>query len=1322
MSLTYYPSEGGINKVGLTEDGEWFGTSTGGKLISKIKNIYFKEHKDYFDFISAKLNEYSKWFLGNITEYNFITGKSIYRCLYIGNDASSNGILPLNNINVEIFSNDVPNISNYITVKICTDGVFTEYTSKNSTVLQREDDAENILLNRNDWTNVIDTSNYNNLKPGEFYKVWLRISFSPLTEEQVRLLFPENFTYFIKIKNLILPSEKIPSRLSYSKIFKTNLYNSFDKQENNFIFREFFKEDLKINTVYKILENNDLINIFYWNENEEFYQSIIKPHNNLNKVKILNIKIDNLISKIVKNDKNNKIVLNICNQNQQEEDINNYKKIYYNIISPEKKIKNKYLLNIFSSHIDGENYFYIFYNQYDELFSKQETINYGYQKYILNTYVYILNLSHINNYYFNNINNNITELKFTSIEPLNLNSSIISINKVKDLLFGVKVNNSTCDENKKYCQFFYLLEKDLIFNKIDLHHISVPKTLLTSFKNPLNKVNSNLSLKFIDKNVNLMSLDFFRKIKYFDNKHKISYIYMGPPHQKAFHHGLSPVSFDWNEEKRNDYSVTYAFGFDEQSLLYQKPKEENCVNEFTYQQGNSTNNNEINSGIYCSFENSSLENNEIKNIFIFYNDSHFDNYTKDHSILDFNAIDYHIKPLLYGGSANVDNYSKYTKGINGIFIDILTVDEKNISLNDFEFYIGNDNNINDWQQAPLPTMKIYDHFYDNNLIKRIAFIWNNDQIKNTWLKVIIKNNTRTKLNKPFVFFFGHLTGAITGTKNLNNQFIVSSSDVSSIQNYYNNNTIAFKDIEKNILQDINKDGIVDINDLMTVSYINYYSQLYPNDAPFLHTLNLSNYELLYVIKNKEDDVTYFFDEDNPTHWHLSTSFYFDKNYKNFLKLPHYTSYYNVKNQYIPIFSIKCVNSPESSFILKTYYNFNLLKWKIIFFNNQLQQQEILIDEKNFYFTAENVISFNISTKNVYGCIAKKEIGLQIICNNKKLFYGASYSLNENDAIIIEHNPDSMFSGWISFYEIRNFINEHFEKYAYIMHRIYSNIAWFSLSEEKENKFYNVGNKEKYLYRRYLEIHNCNKFTPHEEIIVPLVIQGTGYNVDNTVNNNVKRSTFDFSKIEIHDPNFLFTLENSNIEIPWYAEKYNIDKDILVVWLKLNGWNGQKIIMHYGNKTFKPQKTNLNNIYTENKWYSLWDMTDFSTVTKHRYINSNIFASSDEFFITLNETEQDFYIIEILNYYLFGNINVYKNHKFDLLIDDSNISRKNLEQIKAFIKENIRDFKPSISEIRNIDSVYNYITESNSNNKLTRPESNDPNIIVPPGGYLPLCQK
>jgi hypothetical protein len=188
--------------------------------------------------------------------------------------------------------------------------------------------------------------------------------------------------------------------------------------------------------------------------------------------------------------------------------------------------------------------------------------------------------------------------------------------------------------------------------------------------------------------------------------------------------------------------------------------------------------------------------------FIFYNNSKFDGQNGSSNLTDDNAIAPDKMALLPGQTATYQNITDYSKGINGIMVDVANL--VNLPrLDDFQFMVGNDNNPADWTQAPTPT-------YINSYPGRgpggstqITVIWNDNTIQNEWLQVTVLAQPHLNLTADDVFYFGNMIGD-TGSSPTST--LVTSTDV----NLINNNQTASAPLSDPY--DLNRDGAVDSTD------------------------------------------------------------------------------------------------------------------------------------------------------------------------------------------------------------------------------------------------------------------------------------------------------------------------------------------------------------------------------------------------------------------------------------------------------------------------------------------------------------------------------
>jgi PKD repeat protein len=197
---------------------------------------------------------------------------------------------------------------------------------------------------------------------------------------------------------------------------------------------------------------------------------------------------------------------------------------------------------------------------------------------------------------------------------------------------------------------------------------------------------------------------------------------------------------------------------------------------------------------------------EVAGQYLFFNDSVYDGNGTSVTAADMSAIADGIIALLPGEASDGTNASSYVYGIDGIVIEVnnlLNPDE--VTINDFQFAVGNSSDTDQWEQAPTPTLTLLEKDIAEGT-DRFFLHWDNQAVINTWLSVVMLANTNTSLETDEVFYFGNLVGDVDGDGS------VGIADVFSI---WNNRTRSSSDpqADVNSLYDIDKDGKVNISDV-----------------------------------------------------------------------------------------------------------------------------------------------------------------------------------------------------------------------------------------------------------------------------------------------------------------------------------------------------------------------------------------------------------------------------------------------------------------------------------------------------------------------------
>ncbi|MCC5830918.1 MAG: SBBP repeat-containing protein [Phycisphaeraceae bacterium] len=159
---------------------------------------------------------------------------------------------------------------------------------------------------------------------------------------------------------------------------------------------------------------------------------------------------------------------------------------------------------------------------------------------------------------------------------------------------------------------------------------------------------------------------------------------------------------------------------------------------------------------------------------VFYNNSSFDGGDPGPGSHNDAAIAADKTALLPGEAVGSEHVSGYSRGINGIMVDIVGLVGE-LSLADFAFHVQDDGDPSQWSAAPDP---LYLSVREGDGIAgsdRVEIIWADNAIQDTWLQVTVLATGTTGLAEDDVFYFGHLTGDVNGDG------IVDDADLALLQ-------------------------------------------------------------------------------------------------------------------------------------------------------------------------------------------------------------------------------------------------------------------------------------------------------------------------------------------------------------------------------------------------------------------------------------------------------------------------------------------------------------------------------------------------------------
>jgi hypothetical protein len=132
------------------------------------------------------------------------------------------------------------------------------------------------------------------------------------------------------------------------------------------------------------------------------------------------------------------------------------------------------------------------------------------------------------------------------------------------------------------------------------------------------------------------------------------------------------------------------------------------------------------------------------------------------------------------GPADFANVTSYTRGINGIMIDLGGGgDHASINADDFIFKIGNDNAPSGWAAVTAtPTISVRTGAGVSGS-DRVTITWASGSIRNTWLEVQVLPTPNTGLTATDVHFWGNKIGD-TGQGTPPTTFLTSGADKTSV--------------------------------------------------------------------------------------------------------------------------------------------------------------------------------------------------------------------------------------------------------------------------------------------------------------------------------------------------------------------------------------------------------------------------------------------------------------------------------------------------------------------------------------------------------------
>ena len=149
---------------------------------------------------------------------------------------------------------------------------------------------------------------------------------------------------------------------------------------------------------------------------------------------------------------------------------------------------------------------------------------------------------------------------------------------------------------------------------------------------------------------------------------------------------------------------------------------------------------------------------------VFYNNSAFDSRRAAADAGDDSAIDATVVAGLPGGPLGRDHFTSYSRGINGLMLDIAGLPGgAGPGADDFEFRLLNLPTVDPWTPVALTPQVAIRRGAGADGSDRLTLVLPDAAVRNTWLEVKLLANERTGLSTPELCYFGNLVGDVVPT-------------------------------------------------------------------------------------------------------------------------------------------------------------------------------------------------------------------------------------------------------------------------------------------------------------------------------------------------------------------------------------------------------------------------------------------------------------------------------------------------------------------------------------------------------------------------------
>ena len=164
---------------------------------------------------------------------------------------------------------------------------------------------------------------------------------------------------------------------------------------------------------------------------------------------------------------------------------------------------------------------------------------------------------------------------------------------------------------------------------------------------------------------------------------------------------------------------------------------------------------------------------------VFYNDSAFDGRSPDANVDDDRAIAPDKAALLPGQKASFSNVTSYSRGINGLMVDIANL-PGTVTITGANFAFATGKGDGKWAEAPAPALVTLRRGAGAQNSDRVTVTWADNRIVNRWLRVTVSPGAPVAGTGPVnhdVFYFANLRGEVGDVSKIDpSRLTVSVSD------------------------------------------------------------------------------------------------------------------------------------------------------------------------------------------------------------------------------------------------------------------------------------------------------------------------------------------------------------------------------------------------------------------------------------------------------------------------------------------------------------------------------------------------------------------